>query len=248
MFAVAGVAYPTLLGPDGAPQAPADAPTLDMLEAFELPRVGAEHITGPVSRNVAAHGLPRATEFSDDNDLMNARWVVRQMKRFPELWGPLAATKREYAGEGRRGYEDGDWAHVFAVFTMSNTAYLTTFWESQQESTLWREAGFPVVPSLNTMETNFRLLETCGPVIEAAAYKLMRWAEQCDPRVNQDWHIDGTAYRSATQLEHCCPDPDVCRAARRRPAKFLPKLPNRDHQGATSRGAAQRGGQDARRR
>jgi hypothetical protein len=63
---------------------------------------------------------------------------------------------------------------------MSNTAYLTTFWESQQESTLWREAGFPTVPSLNTMETNFRLLETCGPGIEAAAYKLMRWAEQCD--------------------------------------------------------------------
>lgn len=202
-------------------------PTLDTLGAYELPQVLAEHITGPVSRSDGAHGLPRATEFSDDRDLMNARWVVRQMKRFPQLWGPIrAATKREYVDEGRRGYEEGDWAHMFAVFTMSDTPYLTTFWEDHQESALWREAGFPVVPAFNTMETNFRLLETCAPVMEAAAYKLMRSAEQCDPRVNQDWHVDGTAYHSAAQVEHCCPDPAACRAVGGRPPKYVPKLPD----------------------
>lgn len=202
-------------------------PTRDTVGAFELPEVRAEHVAGQASRREGAYGLPRATEFSDDCDLMNPRWVVRQMKRFPSLWDEVRdATRRQYVGEGRRGYEEGDWAHVFAVFTMSDTAYLTTFWESHQESTLWTEAGFPVVPAFNTMETNFRALESSAPAITAAAYKLMRWAEQCDPRVNQDWHIDGTAYHSAAQLEHCCPDRDACRAAGGRPPKFVPKLPD----------------------
>lgn len=82
------------------------------------------------------------------------------------------------------------------------------------------------MPCFNTLETNFRRLEACGPVIEAAAYKLMRWAEKCEPRVNQDWHIDGTAYHSAAQLQHCCPDPNACRTAGGRPPKFVPKLPD----------------------
>ena len=83
---------------------------------YELPEVPRSAVSRRIDRQTPAHALPRATEFTDDRDLMNARWVTRQMKRFPELWGPVrAATKRSYNGRGRRGFEDGDWAHVFAV-------------------------------------------------------------------------------------------------------------------------------------
>jgi hypothetical protein len=192
---------------------------------YELPEVPRSVVRRRVDRQAPAYARPRATEFTDDRDLMNARWVVRQMKRFRELWGPVrAATRRSYCGSGRRGFEDGDWAHAFAVFTMSDTPYLSSFWESQLESGLWREAGFPEVPSYQCMETNFQHLETCAPAIEAAAYRLMRWAERCDPRVNRDWHVDGTAYHSASQLEHCCPDRAACRARGGRPPKHVGKL------------------------
>ena len=204
-------------------------PTLASLEPFELPAVPTSEVAAPASRSGEAYALPKATEFSDDATLQNAYWVVRMMKRFPMLWEPIrAATDRNYAGRGRRGYEEGDWAHVFAVFTMSTDPYLTSFWHSHQESEMWEEAGFPTVPSFNAMEQNFRRIEACRPVIEAAAYKLMRWAEKCDSRVNQDWHIDGTSYHSAAQLEHCCPDPKECKERGGNPPKHIAKLPDED--------------------
>jgi transcriptional regulator with XRE-family HTH domain len=71
-------------------QLPQTLPTLATLEAFELPRVAAEHITGPVSRHIAAHGLPRATEFSDDSDLMNPRWGRSAHEALPRAVGTAA--------------------------------------------------------------------------------------------------------------------------------------------------------------
>jgi hypothetical protein len=130
------------------------------LTPYELPEIARSQVSGRIDRSAPAYGLKGATEFTDDRDLMNARWVVRELKRFSALWQPIRdAACREYAGVGRRGFEDGDWAHAFAVFTMSDTPYLTTFWNEHQDSGLWREAGFgDAVPSFQAMEENFRRL------------------------------------------------------------------------------------------
>ena len=53
-----------------------------------------------------------------------------------------------------------------------------------------------------------------------AANILIRRAVKHEPRIKEGVTVDATGFETHARLEHCCPNPEVCKALGGKPAKF----------------------------
>ena len=168
----------------------------------------------------------RATEFSDDPDLQDPVWLVRELKQHPQLLGPLeemltpAPARDQFVAPGRRGRGrprlKGSWPLVYLAFVISRDPAMESFWQRWRDSALWWEAGFEFVPDYDTLRLRFVELEKLEAERsergEKTAFRhiadlLITQARRHEPRIGQVIHVDGTAWQTHARLHHACPAP-----------------------------------------
>jgi hypothetical protein len=184
--------------------------------------------------------LAGCAEFSDDARLQNPLWIVREVKRHPEIFLPLAEAttdpetwrKRQGLRKRKAGRDrlPGWWCLVLLAFLMSRDADIEHWYGANVEShDLWRECGFDQVPSKNTVYERFDELIDYAEAFNEATGKLWRLATSRDSRVGRHWHFDGTPYETHVRLQHdpncptCIDDADAGRKPR--PPEFLEREP-----------------------
>jgi hypothetical protein len=187
--------------------------------------------------------LDRAAEFSDDAELQDPVWLVRELKRHPNYMAvieekltpappadDLPVPPRKKAGRPRLA---GSWPLVFLAYVASRDPAMESFHQRWASSDLWAAAGFDGVPSYETLRSRFVELERLElerrergekTAFKTASDLLVRQARRHEPRIGRFFHVDGTGWQTHAKLEHCCVDRDACRAARRRSAMNLERL------------------------
>lgn len=114
-----------------------------------------------VRRAAPVYRLPGASEFTDDPQLQDPVFIVRALKRFPELYEPLVAgTTRAPSALGGRPRKPGSWALVYVVMTVLGAVDLEKFWARHQSSPIWQECGFDERPAWGTFYDRIVELET----------------------------------------------------------------------------------------
>jgi hypothetical protein len=110
---------------------------------------------------------------------------------------------------------------------------MESFHQRWASSELWLEAGFEAVPCYETLRSRLVELEQIEDERrrrgEKTAFKtvsdmLVRQARRHEARIGRYFHVDGSGWQSHARLEHCCPDRDACREARKRTAMHLKRL------------------------
>ncbi|WP_205696543.1 hypothetical protein [Conexibacter sp. SYSU D00693] len=165
--------------------------------------------------------LDGACRFSDDPQLTDPIWVIRELRRHRAFSQPLIdATTVSVWGKQQRAA--GSWALLYLGYVLSGQTSMRRFHDLHASSPLWRECGFDEAPSYWTMRNRFEELEADGMVeaFEDCAGALIRHAKTREPGVGRYVDVDGTAFQVNSQLVHACPDRRAC-LARSRAAKFL---------------------------
>ena len=187
--------------------------------------------------------LDGVAEFSDDKELQDPVWLVRELKRHPQylsvlekMLTPAAPTDdlpvpgRKKAGRPRL---PGSWTLAFFAFVVTRDPAMESFHQRWASSSLWAEAGFECVPSYETMRSRFVELERIELERrergERTAFKtvsdmLVRQARRHEPRIGRVFHVDGTGWQTHAKFEHCCVDRQACRAARKKSGMHMERM------------------------
>lgn len=178
--------------------------------------------------------LPGACRFSDDSELRNPEWVVREIQRHPEIWDDLwrettdpATLERLETGRKHvvgRNRMPGHWSLIGCAWVLARVPDIQFFYDQKLGSSLWRDAGFTTLPSPRTAHDRLRELELYVRGFEQAKRKLWRRAMQLDARVGRHVHLDATATSAHARLHHACTDRERCKALGGRPPRIIERL------------------------
>jgi hypothetical protein len=167
------------------------------------------------------------TAFADHDELVDPVRLIallrRHDERFPsdQILAPLIAKTTVIAGWGRPRLP-GSWVVMYLAYILTGRVDMDRFWQDQQSSPLWSLAGFEALPCADTLRRRFNELEHFIEDVREAADKLIARARAADGRVGRWRSIDGRAYQTNAALEHCCPDPQACRALSRSQGRRRP--------------------------
>jgi hypothetical protein len=164
--------------------------------------------------------LPRATEFSDDPELLDPVWVIEQVARFPQIFDDLREESDLEAHYGRKRVE-GNWALIMLAFVLSNNVDVEPFCRRYRSSPIWSVAGFARMPSVQTVWARLTELEKDPAPFVKAASKLIQQAVRHEPRIIENVWVDATSFETHAALEHCCESRSACIAAGGRPPRFV---------------------------
>lgn len=164
--------------------------------------------------------LPRATEFSDDPELLDPVWVIEQVARFPQIFDDLREETDLEAHYGRKRV-DGNWALIMLAFVLSNNVDVEPFCRRYRSSPIWSVAGFTRMPSVQTVWARLTELEKDPAPFVKAANKLIQQAIKHEPRIIENVWVDATSFEPHAALEHCCESRSACIAAGGRPPRFV---------------------------
>ena len=159
---------------------------------------------GYVQRRAPIERLVGATEFTDDPQLQDPVFIVRTLKRFPQLHDPLVAdTTRPASTLGGRPRLEGSWALVYVVMTVLGAVDLEKFWARNQSATFWQECGFDRCPAWGTFYERIVELETGDwnigdAILDPAADR--RRIGGLPPSRQPDIVADGTEDQAADEL------------------------------------------------
>lgn len=156
--------------------------------------------------------LPRATEFSDDRDLVDPVWIVEQVQHFPDVLDELLEETDLEAHYGRKRIE-GKWALVMLAFVLSGHVDVQPFCGAYRSSRIWQLAGFKAMPSEQTVWARMTELEPHARAFIKAANKLIGRAICHEPRIVENVWVDATGFETHATLEHCCESKAECQAA-----------------------------------
>jgi hypothetical protein len=164
--------------------------------------------------------LPTATEFSDDNDLVDPLWLINSIKTeltTPDgdgIWDEIrdATTIKKKEGRPRK---PGDWALLYAAYVAAKEPEMVGYWTPSEREAHWHAAGFDERLAFQTMYLRFTELEAdrCVEAFEAGADKLIQIAKKHEPRIGREVHYDASAFHTRAVLHHDCPDKATCKAA-----------------------------------
>jgi hypothetical protein len=164
--------------------------------------------------------LDGAGEFSDDDEMHDPVWLLRELKRYPQLLEPLQRHIASLVCEDGRDRLPGDWTLLFMAYVFSGEACLQKFRSRWASSALWSECGFGEWhPHYNTVWLRLDELEKTGAAsaFRAAGDLCVRTARRHDDRVGRDSGVDATAFQAHARLRHCCPDREECKKRPRLP-------------------------------
>jgi hypothetical protein len=164
--------------------------------------------------------LPRATEFTYDQQLVDPVWVLQELQRHPDVLDELLEATDLAKRYGRRRLP-GKWALIQLAFTLSGQVDVEAFCNEYRSSPIWTIAGFAEMPTVQTVWNRLTELEPVADAFVAAANKLIRRAVRHEPRIADYVWADGSAFETHARLEHCCGSRAACRAAGGRPAQYL---------------------------
>jgi hypothetical protein len=175
-------------------------------------------------RAVHAYELPRATRFSDDREMRDPEWLIRQMQSFPELWNELEReTTDPHTFEKRktgrkhvvgRDRIEGHWVLAASAWIVSKQTDIQAFYDANYKHSFWQAAGFDPerMPSYTTTYKRLIELGDYQEGIDNARRRLWHLACHRDPRVARHVHIDATAVEAHARMRHECTDPAWCAA------------------------------------
>ena len=164
--------------------------------------------------------LPGACAFSDDLELVDPVWFVREVKRHPQFLEPLRAAAAELLHDTGREREPGDWVLLYFAYVCSRATRVQRFCADSRSSSIWAEAGFgDWVPSYQTVWLRFDEMEKCGfaDAMRAAGDLTVQHAVRHEDRIGRDTAADATSYAAHARLVHCCPNRKECRKLPRFP-------------------------------
>lgn len=165
--------------------------------------------------------LPRATEFSDDPDLLDPVWVIGQVSHFPQIFDDLLTETDLEAHYGRKRVE-GNWALIMLAFTLSHNVDVEPFCRRYRSSPIWKVAGFKRMPSVQTVWARLTELEKDPAPFVKAANKLIVQAIRHEPRIIENVWVDATGFETHATLEHYCESRSACeKAGGKKPPRFI---------------------------
>ncbi len=196
------------------------------LKAARVPPAGAEQFwrkrakKRPSLKGFVLEQVPEATEYSDDDALMDPVEVVRLVKSFPEIDAQLKEAfsldpDDGLAPEPKRGRprHEGRFDLLYLAFGASRDPAMESFWHRYRSSLVWEVCEFTNGrPDYDTMRNYFiayEKLERRG--YREAAHRLIRNGKKHDRLLGLFLIIDATRFDSVAVHEHCCPDPVKCR-------------------------------------
>jgi hypothetical protein len=164
-------------------------------------------------RSQPAYKLPGAAAFAAVHELKNAVQFIRLLKRYPQLVDELIdkTTIRRAKGDKR---DPGSWALLYLAFLVAEGLDIQPWYSDVRESPIWAECGFQRVMGYSTVHLRFTELEhpRYTAAFEHAARRCIALAITSEPRLCRHLSTDGTRFRTSARLEHCCVNPEHCRA------------------------------------
>ncbi len=175
--------------------------------------------------------LPEATRFSDEPDLRDAVYVIRQLKQQPQFLGELRKRLGQIAGVNdpldtyrrsgpKRGVHakggNGDFVLLFlAYLLLRKTAMFALVDQPQAYEAIWRECGFTEAPDYQTIRNRFIELEERWQAFAAVGDLAIQQARRHRPEIGRFVHVDACAWETHARLEHCCPLDRNCKRQQR---------------------------------
>jgi hypothetical protein len=172
----------------------------------------------PSLKKLLLEEVPQATEYSDDDELMDPVEMVRLVKAFPDLDQALQASLSPYedeiAPEPRRHRPrlEGRFDLLYLAWICSKDPAMLSFWFTWRSSSVWKECGFEERPDYQVMRLRFiefEELERRG--FREVAQHLIQNARKRDPLIGMFLMVDETRFDSVSQHEHCCVDHAECK-------------------------------------
>lgn len=170
--------------------------------------------------------LARATEFSDDPEMCDPLWIVSSLQQHRDIWRELDPVVNVGSHLGRKRIK-GSWPAIMLAFVVSGCVDIEPFCNQYANSPVWQAAGFPrgadgrAIPcSVQAAWDRMTELEPYAKDFIKAANILIHRAVKHEPRIKEGVTVDATGFETHARLEHCCPNPEVCKALGGKPAKF----------------------------
>jgi len=191
--------------------------------ARELLPAGQGRPRGRVSfSGVELWQLPKAGEFSSDPALQNPVELIKEFRRQPV--SQLLRTLIEGSDDELRAFSGrrpgrprmpGDWPALFLAYVASGSVAVERFRNAiaNKDTGLLEACGFEDVPSRQAVDLRFAELECHSDAFVEVTRALIGFAKEVDPRIGESVFVDGTAFHSASALQHACSDSAACREA-----------------------------------
>lgn len=160
--------------------------------------------------------FPGAGRFTDDPKFKDPIWIITELQKHPQLWGPLErgttpaeVYEKRHGGRKHRAGRDrkaGHWVLIALAYMLASKVELEVWYQQHSSNeTLWQAAGFEEIPSYSTFHERVTELERYLAGIYEATAEAWQIAMARSPYIGRNWKIDGQAYESHVRLEH---DPD----------------------------------------
>ena len=154
--------------------------------------------------------LPGATEFTDDSQLGDPVWIIRELQNHPDILNQLLAATTFDKIRGRKRLP-GHWALIKIAMVASGEVDVERFCTRYSSSAIWSSAGFSYRPTVQTAWNRLTELESHADAFVAAAGELIRRAMRHESRIGQNVWVDATGFETHAVLAHCCEDTAACR-------------------------------------
>lgn len=178
--------------------------------------------------NVRLWQLPESTEFSGDPEIMDVvgftRTIIELEKSHPQLFGPLMKMlptavdaqlqKGEVPEPAKRGAPRmaGDWRMLYLAFVLSRDPAMMSFYNRYRSTGIFELCGFEQIPCYSEFALRIKEIEGQSEALEQTANLFIKQGRRHEKRIGQIVLTDATSWESDARLEHCCPDPDKCKA------------------------------------
>ena len=173
--------------------------------------------------------LARATEFSDYPGMCDPLWIVRSLQQHRDIWA-LAPSGRDVARYLGRRRIKGSWpANMLSVSSPQGACRYRAVLQSVRGT---RRSGRPPASRAALTAARSRAASRLRGIgmtelepyaedfVKAANSAVFRRAVKHEPRIKEGVTVDATGFETHARLEHCCSNPEACKALGGKPAKF----------------------------
>jgi hypothetical protein len=194
------------------------------LNAAKLPKVPGTYGAWPKSRkkrlsllDLEVMQIPEATDYDDDDEIIDPVELVREFKRHPQFCEELRRLTEVTIDDGLAPDERANlgrprmqvrWDLLYLGFVASRDPAPYSFRKRWLSSPIWEECGFEEVPHYNTIEEHFIELETMVPAFRAVKQLEVRQAKRHCEWVGRFTFYDHTGWQSHATIQHA--PPEVC--------------------------------------
>lgn len=194
------------------------------LKAAKVPKVPGTHGAWPRSRrkrrsllDLEVLQMPEATNYDDDDEIMDPVELVREFKNHPQFCEELRKATEVTIDDGLAPEERANlgrprmqvrWDLLYLAFVASRDPALWSFRKRWRSSLIWKECGFEEVPHYNTIRKHFIELEE-----KIEGFRRVKQLEIRHAKRHCEWigcflFYDHTGWQSHATIQHA--PPEIC--------------------------------------